>query len=100
MLEKRVTCQVSIGNMQFGFMPDKYGMMGLEKTLDRVLREVVKWALRKLGVYEWLVHKCIMALYSEVCTVVRTDVGLSESFYVKVLSLYCCLLPCMLSPVR
>ena len=39
--------------------------------------------LRKLGVDEWLI-RTVMALYTEVCTVVRTDAGLSESFEVKV----------------
>ena len=57
--------------------------MDLEKEFDRVPREVVKWALRKLGVDEWLIHK-VMVLYTETCTVVRRDAGLSESFEVKV----------------
>ena len=35
------------------------------------------------GCGEWLTHT-VMALYTEACTVVRTDVGLSESFEVKV----------------
>ena len=37
---------------------------------------------RKLGVDEWLI-RTVMALYTEACTVVRTDAGLSESFEVK-----------------
>ena len=40
-------------------------------------REVVRWALWKLGVDEWLI-RTIMALYTEDCTVVRTVSGLSE----------------------
>ena len=52
--------------------------MDLEKALDRVTREVVRWDLRKLGVDEWLIHT-IMTLYTEACIVVRTDVGRSES---------------------
>ena len=43
----------------------------------------MRWALRKLGVDEWLILT-IMALYTEACTIVRTDAGLSESFEVKV----------------
>ena len=43
----------------------------------------MRWALRKLGVDEWLIHT-VMALYTGACTVVRTDAGLSESFEVKV----------------
>ena len=57
--------------------------MDLEKAFDRVPTEVVRWALRKLGVNEWLI-RTVMALYTEACTVVRTDAGLSESFEVKV----------------
>ena len=102
-LEKRIRCQVSIDNMQFGFMPGKgttdaifimrqvqekhqakkkkmyYALVDIEKAFDRVPREVVRWALRKLGVDEWLI-RTVMALYIEACTVVRTDAGLSESF--------------------
>ena len=41
-----------------------------------------RWALRKMGVDEWLI-RTVMALYTEACTVVRTDAGLCESFEVK-----------------
>ena len=59
--------------------------MDLEKAFDRVPRYVMKWALRKLGVDEWLL-RTVMALYTKACTVDRTDAGagLSESFEVKV----------------
>ena len=87
-LEKRIRCQVSIDNMQFGFMTGKgitdaifimrqvqekhqankkklyYAFVDLDKAFHRVPREVVKWALRKLGVDEWLIH-IVMALYTE-----------------------------------
>ena len=77
-LEKRIRWQVSIDNMQFGFMPGKgttdvifimrqvqekhqakkkklyYAFLDLEKAFDRVPREVVRWVLRKLAVNEWL----------------------------------------------
>ena len=43
----------------------------------------MRCALGKLGVDEWLI-RTVMALYTEACTVVRTDAGLSESFEVKV----------------
>ena len=43
----------------------------------------MRWALQKLGVDEWLI-RTHMALYTEACTIVRTDAGLSESFKVKV----------------
>ena len=57
--------------------------MDLEKEFDSVAREVMRWALRKLGVNEWLI-RTVMALYREACTVVKTDAGLSERFDVKV----------------
>ena len=60
-----------------------YAFVDLEKAFDRVPREVVRWALRKLGVDEWLICT-VMALYAEVCAVVRTNAGLSECFEVKV----------------
>ena len=107
MLEKRIRCQVSIENMQFGFMPGQgttdamfimrqvqekhqakkknmyYAFVDLQKIFDRVPREVVRWALQKLGMDEWLICT-VMSMYTEACTVVRTDAGLSKSFEVKV----------------
>ena len=89
--------------MQFGFMPgkvttdaiftvrhmqEKYGRKGnklyfafvdLEKAFDR---EVTRWALRKVGVQEWLM-KAVMAMYEGAHTVVRTT-GNSKTFNVKV----------------
>ena len=74
MLEKKIRCQISIDNMQFGVMHGKettntifiiqqvqenhqakkkklyYAFVDFEKEFDRVPREVVRWALRKLGV--------------------------------------------------
>ena len=106
-LEKRMSYQVSIDNMQFGFMPGKgttdaifimrqvqnkhqakkkrryYAFVDLEKAFDRVRRKMMRWALRKLGVDEWLI-RTVMALYTEDCTVVITDAGLRECFELKV----------------
>ena len=56
-----------------------YAFVDLVKAFDRVPREVVRWALWKLGVDEWLI-RIVMALYTEACTVVRTDAGLIEKF--------------------
>ena len=43
----------------------------LEKGFDRVPREVISWAMRKLGVEEWLVS-AVMSMYAGAKTVVRT----------------------------
>ena len=43
----------------------------------------MRWALGKLGVDEWLIYT-VLALYTEACTVIRTDAELSKSFEVKV----------------
>ena len=91
--------------MQFGFVPGngttdvifimrqvqekhqakkkKLYFVDIKKAFDRVQRYVVRWALRKLGVDQWLI-RTVMELYTEDYTVVRTDAGLSESFEVKV----------------
>jgi len=55
----------------------------LEKAFDRVLREVIRWAMCKLGVEEWLVS-AVMSMYTGAKTVVRTVYGNSNSVKVKV----------------
>jgi len=54
----------------------------LEKAFDRVPREVISWALSKLGVEEWLVS-AVMPMYTGAKTVVRTVCGNSKGFEVK-----------------
>ena len=56
--------------------------MDLEKAFDMVPREVVRWALRKLGVEEWLV-KAVMTMYEKARTMVKTKHRDSEEFDVK-----------------
>ena len=90
-LEQRIRCQVSIANMQFGWKGNHwchfYHATSTRETPSkeeeavlcfcggfRVPREVVRCALRKLGVDEWLI-RTVMTLYTEACTVVRTDAG-------------------------
>jgi len=46
-----------------------FGFADLETAFDRVLREVIRWAMRKLGVEEWLV---LAVMYTGAKTVVRT----------------------------
>jgi len=77
--EHRIRQQIDIDNMQFGFMKGKgttdaiflvrqmqekfrakgkklyFGIVDLEKAFDRVQREVIRWAMHKFGVEEWLV---------------------------------------------
>ena len=60
-----------------------FGFVVLEKAFDRVPREVISLAMRKLGVEEWLVL-AEMSMYSGAKTVVRTVYGNSKSFEVKV----------------
>ena len=55
----------------------------LEKAFDRVPRMVVWWAMRKLGVDEWLV-KIVWSMYTNARSRVRVDDSLSEEFSVKV----------------
>ena len=97
---------VSIDDSQFGFVPgrgttdaifvvrqlqEKYlaankrlymAFVDLEKAFDRVPREVVWWALRKLGVDEWLV-RLVQGMYSNARSRVRVGEGYSEEFEVK-----------------
>ena len=55
----------------------------LQKAFDRVPRKVISWAMRKLGVEEWLVS-AVMSMYTGAKTVVRTVYGNSKGFEVKV----------------
>src|SRR6476469_9616849 len=103
-VEKRVRGSINLDGMQFGFRPDrgttdaifivrqvqeKYLAKGkelwkafvdLEKAFDPVPRDVVRWALRKVGVAEWLVN-VIKSMYVNKTT---AKDGLSEEFGVKV----------------
>jgi len=84
--EHRIRQQIAIDDMQFGFMKGKgttnaiymarqmqenfrvkgknlyFGFVDLEKAFDRVPKEVISWAMRKLGVEEWLVSS-VMSMY-------------------------------------
>ena len=55
----------------------------LEKAFDRVSREVVRWALRKAALEEWLVET-VMALCEEAETGVGTADGIIDWFKVLV----------------
>ena len=98
---------VSIDDSQFGFVPargttdaifvvrqlqEKYlaankrlymAFVDLEKVFDRVPRKVIWWALRKLGVDEWIVCQ-VQEMYSNARSCVCVGEGYSEEFEVKV----------------
>ena len=57
--------------------------MNLEKALDRVPREVIRWAMGKLGVEGWLVL-AVVSTYTGTKTAVTTVHGNSNGFEVKV----------------
>ena len=57
--------------------------LDLEKAFDRVPREVISWAIHKLGIEEWLVSAGI-SMYTGAKTVIRTAYGNSKGFGVKV----------------
>jgi Reverse transcriptase (RNA-dependent DNA polymerase)/Endonuclease/Exonuclease/phosphatase family len=106
-IECRVRNIVKIDEMQCGFMPGKgttdaifivrqlqekhlaknkdlwMAFVDLEKAFDRVPREVVWWALRTLGVDEWLIT-VIKAMYVDATTSVRLSGIESRGFKVKV----------------
>ena len=98
---------VSIDDSQFGFVPgrgttdaifvvrqlqEKYlaankrlymAFVDLEKAFDQVPRKVIWWALRKLGVEEWIV-RLVQGMYANVQSHVCVGEGYSEEFEVKV----------------
>jgi len=51
-------------------------------TFPLVYDITISWAMRKLGVEEWLVS-AVMSMYTGAKTVVRTVYGNSKSFEVK-----------------
>ena len=106
-IEERVRRIVKIDDMQFGFMAgkgttdaifivrqlqEKYlaskkdlwmAFIDLEKAFDRVPREVVWWALRTLGVDEWIVT-VIKAMYFDASTMVKLNGRTGHGFNVRV----------------
>lgn len=98
---------VAIDESQFGFIPGrgttdaifvvrqlqkKYlavnsqlymAFVDLEKTFDGVPRQVIWWAMRKLGVKEWIM-KLVQGMYENARSRVRVGEGLSDEFEVKV----------------
>ena len=61
----------------------KLYFVDLEKAFDRVHREVLWWALRKMGIEEWLV-KVVQSMYQDVRSRVCVNSEFREDFEVKV----------------
>jgi len=84
--KKRIRHQIDV-DMQFAFMKGKgttgaiffivkqmqekfrakgkklhFGFVDLENAFDRVLIEVIRWAMHKLGVEEWLVWQSCLSI--------------------------------------
>ena len=98
---------VSMDDSQFGFVPgrgttdaifvvrqlqEKYlavnkrlfmAFVDLEKAFDHVPRKVIWWALRKLGVEEWIV-RLVQGMYANARSWVRVGEGFSKESEVKV----------------
>ena len=51
----------------------------LEKTFDRVPHQIHWWAMRKLGIDEWIIQ-LVQAMYCEVRSKVRVDNCFSDSW--------------------
>ncbi len=105
--EKIIRDMVHIDDMQFGFMPGRgttdaifimrqmqekylaknkklyFAFVDLEKAFDRVPRKVLWWAMRKLGIEEWIV-RLVQAMYNGAKSRVRINNTYSETFGVKV----------------
>ena len=106
-VETQIRSSIKIDDMQFGFRPGRgttdaifivrqlqekflakkknlyLAFVDLEKAFDRVPRQVLWWAMRKLGIDEWIVQ-LVQAMYCEVRSKVRVDNCFSESFIVNV----------------
>ena len=60
-----------------------FAFVDLEKAFDRVPRKVLWWAMRKVGVEEWIV-RLVQAMYNNVRSRVRVGSEYSEEFEVGV----------------
>ena len=64
-------------------LPLYFAFVDLEKAFDRVPREVIWWAMRKLGVEEWIIN-IVKAMYANANSKVRVNESYSAPFEVKV----------------
>ena len=106
-VERQIRQMVNIDEMQYGFVPGRgttdaifvvrqlqekfrankkplyFCFVDLEKAFDRVPRKVIWWAMRKLGVEEWLI-RVIQAMYKNARSRLRVNGQLSEFFNANV----------------
>ena len=106
-MEGIIRAQIHIDNMQFGFMPgrgttdaifilrqlqEKYvgkhkelflAFVDLEKAFDRIPRKVLWWAMRKIGIAEWIITT-VQAMYNSPRSSVRVNGSYSTEFPVDV----------------
>ena len=106
-IEKYIREAVNIDDMQFGFMPVKgtmdaifisrivqesflakkkdlyFTFVDLEQAFDRVPRQVVTWALRKVGLEEWII-RVVKAIYENAKSAVNINGTIGDPFPVKV----------------
>ncbi len=60
-----------------------FAFIDLEKAFDRVPRKVIWWAMRRLGVEEWLIS-VVRSLYENARSCVSVNSSYSDTFAVKV----------------
>ena len=99
--------QVSINNVQFGFMPDRgttdvifilrqrqeknlqkkkniyFAYFDLEKAFDRVPRRILWWVMRKLRIDEWIIQ-VVKSMYENAHSKVRIANSYSNPINVSV----------------
>ena len=106
-VEMEIRSSITIDDMQFGFMPGRgtteaifivrqlqekfiaknknlyLAFVDLEKAFERVPHQILWWAMRKLGIDEWIIQ-LVQAMYCEVKSKVCVDNCFSGSFNVNV----------------
>ena len=106
-MEVLIRDKVDIDAMQFGFRPGRgttdaifilrqlqekylakhkviyFAFVDLEKAFDRVPRKVIWWALRTVGVDEWIV-RVIQSMYDGPTSKIRVNDSYSDNINVKV----------------
>ena len=106
-VEMEIRSSITIDDIQFGFMSGRgttdaifivrqlqekflaknknlyLAFVDLEKAFDRVPHLILWWAMRKLGIDEWIIQ-LVQAMYCEVKSKVRVDNCFSDSFNVNV----------------